>query len=187
MTGQPTWERATSWRQGHVLDVKAATSLSLLHAVTPAETCVVVISHDCDLANDDLTTEPDVELIVGRVVAEAKGTLAWGKSPRTLHLEMLRDGKTVTVELVATSKQLVAKIKLSSYSREPAFELSAQGLGVLRNWLSIRYNRGAFSDPFIERMKDKTKIITRESTGLRFQIGKTRIPQRARPASSEFF
>lgn len=154
MTGQPTWARATSWRQGHVLDAGAAASLGLLNTTTPAETCVVVISHDCDLANDDLSTEPNVELIVGRVVPVENGSLAWGKSPRTLHMGMLRSGNQVTVELVTTNKVSVLKSALVSFVPDPAFELSARGRGVLRNWLAIRYNRGAFPDPFIDCMKD---------------------------------
>jgi hypothetical protein len=34
---------------------------------------VVVISHDCDLANHDLQVEPNVEIIIGRHLPE--GTL----------------------------------------------------------------------------------------------------------------
>lgn len=155
MGGQLQWTRDTTWRQGHVLDADTATSLSLLYAKDPTATCAMVISHDCDLANADLTLEPDAEVIVGRVVLEQNGSLAWGKSPRTLHLEVLRDGEPATVELVTTDKKLVPKADLASFTRDKAFELSPKGLTVLRNWLAIRYNRGAFPDPFVNRMKNK--------------------------------
>ena len=51
--GQPQWSRKTPWRQGHVLCAKARAATGLSHADADA-TCVVVISHDCDVANDDL-------------------------------------------------------------------------------------------------------------------------------------
>ena len=155
MDCQQEWKRDTTWRQGHVLDAGTVTSLNILHPTDPADTCAVVISHDCDLANTDLAVEPDVELIVGRVVREQNGSLAWGKSPRTLHMEVLRDGKCVAVELVTTSKKLISKASLAGFTRDPAFDLGSKGLAVLRNWLAIRYNRGAFPDPFVNRMKEK--------------------------------
>jgi hypothetical protein len=35
-----------------------------------------VVSHDCDLANADLNAEPDVVVIVGRVVTAADGNFS---------------------------------------------------------------------------------------------------------------
>ena len=89
--GQPQWSRETPWRQGHVLCAKARVALELRHADADA-TCVVVISHDCDLASDDLDAEPHVEVIIGRVVSAPNGNFSWGKAPRTLHLPMQRNG-----------------------------------------------------------------------------------------------
>src|SRR4051812_37455561 len=115
MNGQPQWSRETLWRQGHVLDANARDAIQLRHE-DGAATCVVVISHDCDLANDNFRAEPDVEVIIGRVVSTSNGNYSWGKAPRTLHLPMLRSGAIVTVELDATKKQLVPKSALAAYA-----------------------------------------------------------------------
>ncbi|MCA6109475.1 hypothetical protein [Bradyrhizobium cenepequi] len=157
--GQPQWSRETPWRQGHVLCAIARAVLELHHADTDA-TCVVVISHDCDLANDDLHAEPHVEVIVGRVVSAPNGNFSWGKAPRTLHLSMQRDGAPVIVELVTTSKRLVPKSALASFEPDGAFVVDGKGLKVLRSWLSARYDRAAFPDAFVRRMQ-KTKVDER--------------------------
>lgn len=155
--GQPQWSRETPWRQGHVLCEKALAALGLSHAADANATCAVVISHDCDLANHNLQLEPDVEVIVGRVVAAANGNFSWGKSPRTLHLPMQFNGAMVTVELVATDKRLMPKGELVGFKPDGAFALDGKGLAVLRSWLSARYNRAAFPDAFARRMDD-TKV-----------------------------
>ena len=49
-----TWTRYTSWRQGHVLPAEAVRILGISNSDALENTCVVVIGHDCDLANDDL-------------------------------------------------------------------------------------------------------------------------------------
>ena len=135
----------------------AAAALNLKNSIDEAATLVVVIGHDCDLANENLDAEPNVEVIVGRVVPAANGNFLWGKAPRTLHLSMMRADVQVIAELVSTSKYLVPKSDLAQYDPEVAFTLDEIGLAVLRGWLSARYNRAAFPDTFVNRMKD-TKL-----------------------------
>lgn len=84
----PIWTRDTPWRQGHLLPSEAVVHLRLANAQAAEDLRVVVISHDCDLANDNLDAEPDVEVLVASAVPALKGNFAWGKSPRTLHLEV---------------------------------------------------------------------------------------------------
>ena len=76
----PAWTRETTWRQGHVLRADTAAAFRLSHPADAAATCVVVIGHDCDIANDALDAEPDVEAIVGRITT-TDNTYRWGKSP----------------------------------------------------------------------------------------------------------
>jgi hypothetical protein len=151
------WTRETPWRQGHVLDARAIAALGFKNSVDEAATVVVVISHDCDLAIENIEVEPDVEVIIGRLVASPNGNFTWAKAPRTLHLPMTRGGALVNVELVSTKKLLVPKSDLAGYEPDSAFILDGKGLGVLRSWLSARYNRSAFSDAFVDRMKN-TKL-----------------------------
>jgi hypothetical protein len=155
------WTRTNGWRQGSVLTVEAAAALSLAHATDPENTCIVVASHDCDLANANLAAEPSAEVIVGRRVSAANKSLIRTKSPRTLHLEIEREGAAVAIELAATSKVLVPKNQLADWDPDPRYRLGQIGLDTLRHWLAIRYKRAAFPDEFDRRMHDVTKLADR--------------------------
>jgi hypothetical protein len=146
------WTRDTLWRQGYVLTAEAAQALGLSHPETPDSTCVVVISHDCDLANDDLQVEPDVEIIVGRHLPKGNGNYFWSKAPRTLHVDALKNDTAVVVELVAIAKRLIPKQRLAAFAPDAAHSLPGKSLSALRSWLGVRYNRAAFPDPFVNRL-----------------------------------
>lgn len=147
-----TWTRDTPWRQGHVLTTEAAQALGLAHPETPDSTCVVVISHDCDLASDALQIEPDVEVIVGRHLPKGDGNYFWAKAPRTLHVDALKNDAAAVVELVATAKYLIPKQALAAFTPDAAYSFSGKSLSALRSWLGVRYNRAAFPDPFVNHL-----------------------------------
>lgn len=146
------WTRDTPWRQGHVLTAEAIQALGLVHPEIPDSTCVVVISHDCDLANDDMQIEPNVEIIIGRHLPEGNGNYFWAKAPRTLHVDVLGDDITAVVELVATAKRFISKQALAAFSPDAAYSFPGKSLSALRSWLGIRYNRAAFPDPFVDHL-----------------------------------
>lgn len=146
------WTRSTPWRQGHVLTADAIQALGLSHPETPNSTYVVVISHDCDLANDDLQVEPNVEIIIGRHLPEGNGNYFWAKAPRTLHLDVLRADSPAVVELVATSKGVIPKEALAAFVPDNTYSFAGKSLSALRSWLGVRYNRAAFPDPFVDRL-----------------------------------
>lgn len=146
------WTRDTPWRQGHILTAEAAKALGLFHPESPDSTCVVVISHDCDLANHDLQVEPNVEIVIGRYLPEGNGNYFWAKAPRTLHLDLLRADTPCVVELVATAKTVVAKEALAAFTPDTTYLFLGKSLSALRSWLGVRYNRAAFSDPFVYRL-----------------------------------
>jgi len=87
-------------------------------------------------------------------VATAKGDFAWGKSPRTLHLEYNQSGAPAFIELVATDKLSIDKNLLAAFAPDAAYQLSPKSVSGLRHWLSVRYNRAAYPDQFVDRMKD---------------------------------
>jgi hypothetical protein len=66
---------------------------------------------------------------------------------------MLREGKPVVVELVATEKAVRHKKEVAPFFPDAQYVLDATQLGVLRSWLGARYNRTAFPDAFVNRMK----------------------------------
>lgn len=147
------WTRETPWRQGNALRVEDALALGLAQPTDESSSCVIVISHDCDLANDNLTAEPNVEVIVGRHVTELNGNFSWAKSPRTLHLPGRRGTDGTIVELVATAKRFVPKSDLAKFSPDVSLTFDRRQLGALQSWLAARYRRAAFPDSFNRRMK----------------------------------
>ncbi|HUN01040.1 MAG TPA: hypothetical protein PLI96_11235 [Halothiobacillus sp.] len=137
-------------------------SLGLVHSSPDAQICVVVISHDCDLANDDLQREPDVEVIIGRHPLRTEGNFSWAKAPRTLHVDVLCDDVETPVELMATDKILIPKERLAAFEPDARYMFSGQSLSVLRSWLGVRYNRASFPDPFVNKLsafKTDKKIV----------------------------
>jgi hypothetical protein len=147
-----TWNRNTPWRQGHALTAEATQVLRLSHPETPDSTCVVVIGHDCDLANDDLQVEPDVEVIVGRRLPKGDGNYFWAKAPRILHVDVLKNDTAVVVELTAIAKRLIPKQALAAFASDAAYSFPGKSLSALRSWLGVRYNRAAFPDPFVNHL-----------------------------------
>ena len=113
-----TWTRDTPWRQGHLLTTEAALALGLSHPESPDSTCVVVISHDCDLANDALHIEPDVEVIVGRRLQKGDGNYFWSKAPRTLHIDTLHNGiGACLLECVIAGSVVLEKLHRTKIAR----------------------------------------------------------------------
>ena len=146
------WTRETSWRQGHILTADAVKALALGQHEESDSTRVVIISHDCDLANDNLQAEPNVEAIIGRLVKKGDGNYYWAKAPRTLHVDVLQNRMLVTIELVATAKCLIPKQQLAPFTPDTNHIFSSKSLSALRSWLGVRYNRAAFPDPFVNRL-----------------------------------
>lgn len=165
MPGEAQWTRATAWRQGHVLPLEAVQALGLVNSSESERTCAVVISHDCDLANDNLEAEPSVEIIVGRLVDTANGNFTWGKAPRTLHYPAERAGAPVVIELVSTQKHSIPKSQLAQFAPDDSFAVDGKTIAVLRSWLGARYNRAAFPDAFVDRMR-QTKADERLAKAL---------------------
>lgn len=149
---EAVWTRDTPWRQGHVLTADAIQALELRHPETSDSTCVVVISHDCDLANDALQIEPDAEVIIGRQISKGDGNYFWAKAPRTLHIDVMRNGVEAVVELFATAKCIVPKQALAAFAPDAAYSFPGKSLSALRSWLGVRYNRAAFPDLFVDRL-----------------------------------
>lgn len=146
------WSRETPWRQGHVLTDEAVDALGLRDAQA-AKAVVVVVSHDCDLAASP-DKEPDVEVIVGRLVEKADGNFTHAKTPRILHIEFTTPDGTKVVELGATKKVLVPKSKLSNYKPSQEFQLGSTEESILQRWLAARYRRAAFPDAFEKRLNE---------------------------------
>jgi hypothetical protein len=150
------WDRNTPWRQGHVLPDDAAAALGL---VTGAKDAVIIVSHDCDLAQTP-DREPNLEVIVGRLIDKADGNFTFGKAPRCLHLTFSAGTAELTVELLGSEKQPIGKDRLGEFAPASEVILSAKELETLQRWLAARYWRSAFPDEFDYRL-EKTGVHAR--------------------------
>jgi hypothetical protein len=158
------WSRETPWRQGCALTDETVEKFALRDPRAPELTLVVVISHDCDLAASP-DKEPEVELIVGRLIEKADGNFTHAKTPRVLHIEFATPDGGNFVELSATKKVRVAKSDFAGHEPRREFQLGPTEQSILQRWLGARYRRAAFPDAFEKRLNESgasarlTKIL----------------------------
>jgi hypothetical protein len=149
-----------------MLDDSAAAAVGLIEFGQSNDLVVMVISHDCDLAQEP-EVEPDVEVIAGRRIDRSDGNFTHAKNPRRLHLAVQEGGNVTWIELVASRKRLVAKAELANHQPRDDVSLLDDDRTRLQLWLAARYRRTAFPDEFENRLAQTglagrlQKILTR--------------------------
>jgi hypothetical protein len=149
------WDRLTPWRQGAILTAGATTALGLISDRTPEHTAVVVVSHDCDLAQAP-DHEPTVEAIVGRFIEKPDGNYMHCKNVRCLHLSITAGSRRCTIELEPRNRVPLLKssdqaTSLADFAPSPEFAMT-QPDGPRGSWRqvalppSISSGRGAIAD-----------------------------------------
>lgn len=147
------WNRDTPWRQGHLLGSDAIAALGLGHPIEPERTLVVVVSHDCDLAQAP-EGEPLIEVIVGRQMMDKDGNSTHAKNARKLHVEFA--GTVVLwAEFEATAKIPIDKLVLNKFGPRTDTLLTPENHATFQMWLASRYRRSAFPDEFERRLTSK--------------------------------
>jgi hypothetical protein len=161
------WERTTPWRQGSLLSAESVAALRLNDGCAPDEVVVVVISHDCDLAQP-VESEPVVEVIVGRFVAgRIDGNFSHCKNPRRLHVACTGGRHSCVLSLDAGSKRRLAKEPandepgLADHVPCELHRLAARERRLMQRWLAARYLRTAFPDEFDRRLGKCTGVAER--------------------------
>lgn len=155
------WTRDTLWRQGCLVERHLLEQVGVVLASDQTQ-YVVVISHDCDIANDDLALEPCVEVIPAVPVDQPEGGVIHGQSPRKLHLVYdIGEGDRLCVELRACDKESVRKTELAGCAPDLGASLCSSRLAILRNWLATRYRRHAFPDALAERLRPSIDWLKR--------------------------
>jgi len=122
----------------------------------------IMVSHDCDIANDNLDVEPTVELVVGEVVKVANGNFTNAKSPRTLHLELNSGECGIYFEFEAKNKFTVNKEDLCKVLPSSEFQLSSNSKYILQDWLSMRYKRQSLPNNLDSRLKPLFKLLAKK-------------------------
>lgn len=145
------------WRQGSI--VKHENIQRLLNiACMPHEAglMLVVASQSCDIANNNLESEPCIELSIARKIHSPKGELTHNKNPRTLHthLTSLQDSVISEdhIELRAFEKYPVPKESFLEISPDSDKVFEDKQLKSYVGWLSARYSRPALPTAFNNRV-----------------------------------
>jgi hypothetical protein len=154
------WSRNTSWRQGSVLAKKDFQAAGLTDS--PDAELAVAISHDCDIANDNLDAEPAVEFVFARIIEQHNGNYTLGKNPRILHLHCIHEGKPACLELPALRKAIVHKNALEAVQPDQTYELNVSSRRVLQSWLAARYRRHALPNSLVDRLSAVFDYIERK-------------------------
>jgi len=151
------WSRNNAWRQGHVIPQDLARTLELVGPEDADTRLAVVIAHDCDIAQS-AGAEPDLEIIVGQVVAQLDGNCTHAKNARKLHLPFTIESGEVFVELIANAKKSLSKGHFIGTAPNPDLKLTPERHSILQSWLASRYRRAAFPDAFDDRFDRQTKL-----------------------------
>ena len=145
-----TWTRDTAWRQGSLIERTDLQALDVPIGDAPA--FALVISHDCDVANDNMALEPDVEVVLLAPLSVADRSLTHGKNPRCLHFSVVDDaGGENLFEAKAGSKYRLDKKRLAHHEPYTDYTVDTRTLDLLQRWLACRYKRHALPNSLVAR------------------------------------
>jgi hypothetical protein len=145
--------RDTKWRQGGLLTHRDALKLGLVQE-DQFQLCGVVISHDCDLANEK---EEAVEIIVASIADKLDAMLARARNVRRLHLTFEKDGiPHLVLELSHAERRLIGKALFAGVGGpDTELVLGDDEKRALKQWLAARYGRPAFPNAFEHYLRKK--------------------------------
>jgi len=147
------WTRETPWRQGTVVPLDHAISIGLVSKKQLSPKIAIVVSHDCDLAQE-IEVEPNVEIILGKSIDACRPDKTHAKNVRILHIEISGPSGRTAVELVAQDKISISKAQLADARPDNTFSIDKDELAILRSWLAARYKRASIPDGLQTLIKD---------------------------------
>jgi hypothetical protein len=105
--------RDTEWRQGSVISQESFSTLC--PAEKGQDTHAVVISHDCDLPNEN---EELVEVILGSRITDADSNFTHARHIHRLHItyQIKNSSKLAVIELTHARRQCFSKKRVFSTS-----------------------------------------------------------------------
>ena len=171
------------WRQGAI--IKSEDTLEIISALGiktphPESLVFIVASQSCDIANNQLTLDPYVELSIGCVIETLDGNRQFNKNPRVLHTTIeYFDETTVSiqkfVELKACEKATIPKEQLLHFTPCVDSALKQIQLNAYVDWLAARYKRPAHPTKFnellnINKLKKKLKPVDNVLSGIYVEI-----------------
>ena len=174
------------WRQGSVVKPSDLQRMLDIMGIT-YDTGIVLIaaSQSCDIANNNIETDPYVEFSVARNIETSKGNLTFNKNPRILHTQITCRTSDDTVftednlELKAFEKATVPKECLIGLQPDLDRVFESRYLESYVAWLAARYSRPALPTAFNDRisaadpkgkLRDKAKKANQQLTGIYVEI-----------------
>ncbi len=145
-----SWTRNTPWRQGSVLNSR---DFERLDIDQEEGSVALAVSHDCDITNEDLTAEPYVEFVIGRIIEKVDGNHTHAKNPRTLHISLKHGGNDISLQLLAVEKMQIRKDLLQEVDPDAEWSIEKEAYRVLQHWLAARYKRQSLPDALVERLR----------------------------------
>ena len=152
------WTREMSWRQGSF--IASSDLMTVVSDLPEGFFGGLVITHDCDLAND-ADVEPWVECLPCVLIERIDGNCEYAKNPRLLHMTLEVDGVARNIQLCAPQKFSLAKSDLAKFVPVSS-ALSDKTRQVLQGWLAARYRRHAFPDELVERMRPLSAYLQKQ-------------------------
>jgi hypothetical protein len=157
------------WRQGAI--VKPSDNAGLLKPIDHKhddELILIIASQSCDIANNNIESDPYIEVSVARCVDKLNGNLTYNKNPRTLHARLqvcTEDADIVReqyIEIKAFEKLCVSKEYFENLAPNESALLNDIDLEGYVAWLAARYSRPALPTAFNDRLsvadpKDKLR------------------------------
>lgn len=139
-----------AWRQGNCLTRESAQELNLVELDSSDDHCIIVISHDCDIAN---TEELNVEYIVAKKIIALNGLLIESRNIRRLHISYneVDSSQQCYLELLQSEKKTISKSLFLKTAIVGGYLLE-KDKRVLKQWLSARYGRPSYPDEFNKRL-----------------------------------
>lgn len=144
--------KGTNWRQGQILKHSDAVSLGLVRDEDTHHKAVL-ITHDCDLQNND-PENSSVEFIVGEMTT-ANGSYIRARNPRILHLcfDSPKVPELNSIALSHENKRAISSAMFTTPECDMDFAISQHEKEAFKQWLAARYGRPAFPNEFEERLR----------------------------------
>jgi hypothetical protein len=171
------WENK-KWTQGSVCERAVIEKLLTGHIQGSDVGIFIAVSHDCDIANGDMTKEPFIEFFPVKFLDSKNGAYLYGKNPRILHLQLFKNDVSCFVEIEANSRFCIKKEKLLSVYPNENYRLVDRDKKILQDWLAARYRRHAFPnnlDAILKKRKFWKKLSENVSDEMAHSIQQFRL------------
>lgn len=167
----------SGWRQGSIIKDEDLAQLFGENLSDFGDGIVAIVAtQSCDIANNNLDVDPNIEVSIARIIDKINGNYANNKNPRILHLDasILKPGEegldTAHLELKAFEKVAFDKRIFEGISPDPHRNILKHQHDYV-SWLAARYARPALPTEFNDRIeradrKNKRKKIIKKLNDL---------------------